>query len=182
MKAEETASSPPITSRFNAETSRTILFIFGICQSFSCSGIIFGFTAIASALKTIGQYSSLCTSTSTPETSNIQHCASQDLQFSLLYTIGSSALFASFILHGIILDRIGPKVASCIGLTCISLGFYILSFSDSDGFDGYPEAFALIGAGGPGVHLSLFHLSNLFREGIRGTMLYTQHRDCQRHE
>uniref|UniRef100_A0A7S4P0Q3 Major facilitator superfamily (MFS) profile domain-containing protein n=1 Tax=Guillardia theta TaxID=55529 RepID=A0A7S4P0Q3_GUITH len=152
----------------NFETSRTILFIFGLIQSFSCSGIIFGFTAIASALKNIGQYSSLCSSTNS--TSGTVHCANQDLRFSLLYTIGSSALFASFICHGIILDRIGPKIASCTGLTCISIGFYILSFSDSNGFDGYPEAFALIGAGGPGVHLSLFHLANLFREGIRGTM------------
>uniref|UniRef100_A0A7S0HBC4 Major facilitator superfamily (MFS) profile domain-containing protein n=1 Tax=Hanusia phi TaxID=3032 RepID=A0A7S0HBC4_9CRYP len=165
---EDQAASPPFRALCNSETSRTILLVFGLCQSFSCSGIIFGFTAIATALKNIGQYSSLCESTN--DTAGIKHCTAQDLRFSLLYTIGSSALFASFICHGIILDRIGPKVTSCVGLTCISLGFYLLSFSDSNGFDGYPGAFALIGAGGPGVHLSLFHLTNLFNENVRGTM------------
>ncbi|EKX40029.1 hypothetical protein GUITHDRAFT_164760 [Guillardia theta CCMP2712] len=148
---------------YSARFSRNFLVAFGFLQSVSCSGIIIGYTAISDALKSIGEYSDLCSS-------GVTGCSSQALRFSLFYIIGSSCLFGSFIINGSILDNFGPKFSTCLGLLVSGTGFVLLAVSQSNGFDAFAPAFGMIGAGGPGVHLSLFHISTLYEPRVRGTI------------
>ena len=119
-------------------------------------------------------------------------CTAQTLRFSLIYTFASTCLFSAFLVFGLIVDRFGgPLRANLAGTGLVALGLLVLSQSNSKTLDLFPLGFALIGdacpvsiapalrwclsdcrteialphragLGGPGVHISLFHVALLF--------------------
>lgn len=74
-------------------------------------------------------------------------------------------------MFGYIVDNWGgPRRANWIGCCCVGLGLLALSQSDSKALDLYPSAFVLLALGGPGVHISLFHLAMLFPPACKNTV------------
>ena len=139
----------------SAKRSRAFLLFFMCLQSFTCAGTIFGYMAVADALRTNGQYGNLCDGGKIP-------CVNQTLQFNKIYVIGVSIFFVSFAIYGYILDKFGPKIASIAGMFFNSLGTLIFALSDSRTFDAFLPALILIGAGAPGSYISAFHICQLF--------------------
>lgn len=75
---------------------------------------------------------------------------------------------------GPLLDKAGPKITSLVATVCVAIGAIIFAFSSEGNilcsflfslfleFQGYIPGIIFIGAGGPGMDISLLHLSNLF--------------------
>jgi MFS family permease len=102
-----------------------------------------------------GVYSSLCDSPALI-------CSSQKSRLELLYTIASSVNLCSQLPWGFILDWFGPRVCCCSALAVVISGFLGLCFSLNSSIDLYLLSICLISGGGPGIQISLFHLSELF--------------------
>ncbi len=152
----------------SASSSRKLLLALAVAQSSCCTGVLFGFSALASTLMRRGQYSELCTVGSTDEGGV---CTAQKLRFSLIYTFASTCLFSSFLAFGLIVDKYGgPRRANLIGCMLVAAGILFLSLSDSKTLDLFPVGFALVGLGGPGVHISLFHVALLFPPARKNTI------------
>eukprot|EP01126_Amoeba_proteus_P044655 TRINITY_DN4970_c0_g1_i8.p1 TRINITY_DN4970_c0_g1~~TRINITY_DN4970_c0_g1_i8.p1 ORF type:complete len:410 (-),score=45.25 TRINITY_DN4970_c0_g1_i8:157-1386(-) len=97
-------------------------------------------------------------------------CPSQELRFTLIYVISTTAFSLVVLPLGAVLDKFGPKVSSTIGSTLILLGSLLFAFSSSTGFDAYLPGFLFIGIGGPPIVFSFMHLSNLF-PAYKGTII-----------
>lgn len=131
--------------------------IFTICalHSATSSGVIFGYPVLANALIKSGQYKNLCGGLTIP-------CNAQKVRFGLIYVVGNSCFFGSTFFHGLVLDSFGPKFDSVIATILICLGTLLTALSNSNHFDAFMAGCSLIGLGGAGVHLSFFHVANLF--------------------
>jgi len=153
---------------WSASSSRRLLLALAVVQSSCSTGVLFGFSALSSTLMRRGQYSELCTGADTDEGGV---CTAQKLRFSLIYTFASTCLFSSFLAFGLIVDKYGgPRRANLIGCMLVASGILFLSLSDSKTLDLFPVGFALIGLGGPGVHISLFHVALLFPPARKNTI------------
>merc|ERR1711865_1017686 len=61
-----------------------------------------------------------------------------------------------------LLDSWGPRVTCTTGLAFVALGCCIVGISSSDKLDLFLPGFCCLSIGAPAVHLSWFHVSNLF--------------------
>lgn len=160
--------------------SRKLLLALAVTQSSCCTGVLFGYSALASTLMRRGQYSELCENgamapddgTGVGDSGDaVGVCAAQKLRFSLIYTFASTCLFSSFLAFGLIVDKYGgPRRANSIGCTLVAVGLLLLAVSDSKTLDLFPLGFAIVGLGGPGVHISLFHVALLFPPAKKNTI------------
>ena len=89
-----------------------VLGFLAAWQAFWCSGVIFGWPALARTLKNEGQYLELCENVSVD---NFTGCANQNIQLNLINTLGVNSLTYFMLFWGIILDKFGPRIASCSG-------------------------------------------------------------------
>lgn len=138
----------------------TIIFWMNFMAVFLCSGVIFGFPALAARLRARGQYSELCDEDDIGDYGTV--CEAQTLRFSLLVVVPTFTFFLSVFAWGNALDRLGPRIASTGSSLLTSLGALLLPFCDSASFDAYMPALVLITIGGPGVYLSGFNVCNLY--------------------
>ena len=160
----------------STSSSRNMLLALAVTQSACSTGVLFGYSALASTLMRRGQYSELCGDAAVAANRGGSGdaagvCAAQKLRFSLIYTFASTCLFSSFLAFGLIVDKYGgPRRANSIGCTLVALGLLLLAMSDSKTLDLFPLGFAIIGLGGPGVHISLFHVALLFPPARKNTI------------
>jgi hypothetical protein len=87
---------------YSADFSRKLMLALAVAQSSCCTGVLFGYSALASALMGKGEYSELCAGGGDAEDGA---CAEQKLRFSLLYTFASTCLFSSFLVFGLMVDK-----------------------------------------------------------------------------
>lgn len=106
-------------------------------------------------------------------------CDRQRLRLNLMLTVSVTILNLVCFPFGLLVDRLGPRWVGLAGSLLTILGSMLFAFSDSRKFDLYIPAYALIGVGGVGIFMSLFHLLNIFPEH-RGllTTLYTATEDA----
>lgn len=124
--------------------------------SFCTSGVVFGWPALVLILNDEGVYAELC------EDSRLD-CEARKVRLSLVFSAGIFCLLGGRFFWGLLLDRHGPRVTSFLSALLIIIGAAMFGASMSTtGLDLYIPAYALIGLGGPGIHLANFHSSNLF--------------------
>lgn len=80
-----------------------------------------------------------------------------------VFSVASSLACFSQLFLGFVQDRYSPKVCSIISNTLVGFGCFVFVSKQIEVYMIYVGA-ALIGIGGPGVQLSLIHLSNLYPE------------------
>jgi hypothetical protein len=66
----------------------------------------------------------------------------------------------SYLIWGIILDWIGPRITSCASIILAVLGNLLFAISNDSTRNLFHLGFSCIGAGGVGLHLASFHLAN----------------------
>jgi hypothetical protein len=119
---------------------------------FSCGAVIFGFPAVAAALRERGVFANLCAA------DEAIPCEAQTLAFEDIYINAVSALFVSFGGAGIVMDSYGPKVTSTIGLALFLLGSILMALSQ------WTAGLVIVGIGGPPTYLSTFHWASIFQK------------------
>ena len=78
-----------------------------------------------------------------------------------MFSVSSSCACVSQLFLGIIQDKYSPKICSILSNILVAVGCFTFVASSTSETLIYAGA-VLIGIGGPGVQLSLFHLGNLF--------------------
>ena len=157
------SSSPYLSAR------RSRLFLFSVLTPiiFTCSATIFGFPAVADALRRSGEFEELC-----PSSQSIP-CVEQTLLFGKLYVIIASCFFSSYIFYGSLEKIIGPRYTCLIGHTFYGIGTILLAFANSRTFDVYLPAAIFIGIAGPSAFLASLHVCSLFKENSKvATVLF----------
>lgn len=159
----------------------------GQCQSnsYRLKGVIFGWMSIELIFNRQGLFNYMCDSTapaSAPETSMLvsslisigksvssstestvgggNSCAKRNNYLTSIYTLGVSMNIVSYLLWGIILDWIGPRITSLASLTIAIIGNLLFAISSDLTRNFFHAGFVCIGIGGIGLHLASFHLAN----------------------
>ena len=166
MTADDDAVA--VKSHFlSARRSRRFLFALLTPIIFTCSATIFGFPAVADALRRSGEYEELC------PTGKSMPCAEQTLFFGKLYVIIASCFFTSYIFYGSLEKIVGPRYTCLIGHAFYATGTILLAYADSKLFDVYLPAACFIGAAGPAAFLASLHVCNLFKDNSKvATVLF----------
>ena len=81
-----------------------------------------------------------------------------------MFTITLAIMNAASAVIGVMVDTVGPRVATLFGLVLSCVGFVLMANADSVNFDVFVLSFALIGSGGIGPYFAHFNFSNLFRK------------------
>ena len=89
-------------------------------------------------------------------------CKSQESKLALLWTLGIFSLNFGPVLMGFVLDYLGPKFTSIIGVFLNMLGLILFGVSSPSGFRAFIPAAILLGLGNITFHLAQFHISSLF--------------------
>jgi hypothetical protein len=131
-----------------------LALILAVITSQLSTGIVYGWPALLPILEREGMYVELCNGTET--------CADRNTRFNAVYTSGITANICSYLLFGIILDKVGPLKTAIIGASMSGCGILLLGFATEYKFEGLIAAYILMGSGGVAVHLSSFHLGNMF--------------------
>jgi MFS family permease len=88
-------------------------------------------------------------------------CAARNNYLTSIYTVGVSSNIASYVLWGVVLDWLGPRITGTLSISCSLVGNILLALANDSTRRVFHPAMIFIGAGGIGVHLSGFHLANL---------------------
>jgi MFS family permease len=143
---------------------RVGVLTLGLVQNCLGAGIFYGWSALEALLidPSINAFGELCVTSH----DNKPHygCNDQNKKLHWIYTIAQSANLFGSLVSGLVLDYFGPRICNVVSLIGVVLGMLLLAISAHPQFDfeGYLPAMVLIGFWGPGVQVSLFHLSNLF--------------------
>ena len=130
------------------------LSLFFACVLATCaSGIFYGWPQLYTILLTDGVYSSLCRDAAI--------CDEQKAALSRTYEYAAALNLLSQLVWGYHLDTNGPRLACATALFTVISGFVLLA-STLRGGALVSVAVCLIAFGGPGVQISLFHISELF--------------------
>jgi hypothetical protein len=127
------------------------LLVLGYIQIFLCSGIVWGWGALQSVLIREGAFGDLC------KEGEQFPCESQLAKLSLVFIMGSTGIYTSNIPFGLLLDKCGPKLTSCVAALVLSFGFALCMW------DSYLIlGFYCVGVAGPAVQISAFHVYRRF--------------------
>jgi len=160
--AQRGGDSPGKAAHAATRTGNHLIVLFGSIQSFLNAGLIFGWPALVVVLQREGAYSELCPMDVTLGTSARGDCEAQRQRFSTLFIVAQAVFsFCAFVV-GILLDKLGPRILSSTGSILVTAGLVMLAFSDSKELDMFMPGLSLMCLGGISVHLSWFHVSNLF--------------------
>jgi MFS family permease len=149
------------------------LLAFGLVQSSIASGIIYGWPGLNLILKADGMYQPLCDKEEPEEAPNATTdanggCPAQTQALADLFNVVQASLTGAMVFNGTIIDRWGPRLASSIGSTLVALGailFAVLPLPQpGDAVDMAYVCLIIMAVGGSAIHLSWFHLANLFPE------------------
>ena len=148
-----TPPSPAVDGTF----PRSLVYWAVLLSSTLTSGTAFGWPSLKLILEDEGVMRDACPGSNATFTAD---CTARQLNFTTIYMGGFFSLLASRLVFGIALDYVGPRWASCVGIGMVLAGAVCLALGDS--LAPLFAGFALIGFGGPGLHVSAFHVSNLF--------------------
>lgn len=151
------------------------LLSFGFFQSFVASGIIYGWPGLVLILKADGMYAPLCAppaaagdSNHTGSQTSAGGCAAQTAALTDLFNVAQATVTGAMVVNGSLLDRFGPRRVSSLGSSLCALGALLFALlpppQPEDLVDMSYVAFCIMAVGGSGVHLSWFHVSNLYPE------------------
>ena len=147
------------------------LLAFGLAQSSLASGIIYGWPGLVLILKADGMYAPLCEevgSAAGASGGSAGGCPAQTQALSDLFNVAQACLTGAMVFNGTLIDRFGPRLASCMGSTLVALASILFALlplpTPGDGVDTAMVCLCLMAVGGSGVHLSWFHTANLFPE------------------
>jgi MFS family permease len=150
------------------------LLSFGFVQSFVASGILYGWPGLVLILKADGMYAPLCDhpakidSNHTDSQTSADGCAAQTAALTDLFNVAQATVTGAMIVNGSLLDRFGPRRVSSLGSSFCALGALLFALlpppRPEDVVDMSYVAFCIMAFGGSGVHLSWFHVSNLYPE------------------
>ncbi|KAA6416796.1 MAG: hypothetical protein FRX49_13246 [Trebouxia sp. A1-2] len=160
--------APRVSSTYrDCKIPLLLVTMFG---DFAQGGLMFGWNALALALKGQDIYATGCAA----EREVLRNaggsdtlCPTQESKLAVLWTIGIFALNFGPVFVGPILDWVGPKLTSVLGTLLNMLGLILIACSKEGGFNGLPAGAVILGLGGITYHLAQFHISNLF-PGKRG--------------
>ena len=129
--------------------ARHLIVTLAFTTSCCLSGVVFGWPALAVALKREGAYADKCAD-------DDDECKSQEVALARVFTIGVLCMFGARLPVGLALDRLGARVTVVITLLGAAIG--ALLFADAH----YAVGFALITGCANGVHVGSMHLAQLF--------------------
>ena len=138
-----------------------VLLGFGFVQSFLCTGILYGWPGLVLILKKEGLYAERCEiRPNAGET-----CQAQQQALNTLFTVAQGCLTGAMVINGAVLDRLGPRLVSIYGTVLVVAALLVFGFVvelTAGAVDVALPALSVLGLGGSAVHLSWFHVSNLF--------------------
>ena len=149
-RRDATAPSPQPASTCGA---RHLIVTLAFTTSCCLSGVVFGWPALAVALKREGAYADKCAD-------DDDECKSQEVALARVFTIGVLCMFGARLPVGLALDRLGARVTVVVTLLGAAIG--ALLFAD----DHYAVGFALITGCANGVHVGSMHLAQLFPDTV----------------
>ncbi|KAL3151740.1 hypothetical protein ABBQ38_012718 [Trebouxia sp. C0009 RCD-2024] len=141
------------------------LLLVTMMGDFVQGGLMFGWNALALALKGQNIYSGGCDTERKVVNGGL--CPTQESKLAVLWTVGIFALNFGPVFVGPILDWVGPKLTTILGTLLNMTGLILIGCSTQNGFNALPAGAVIIGLGGITYHLAQFHISNLF-PGKRG--------------
>lgn len=161
-RAEKDEGDKALSGQPSGDECRVMLYAYWgvfLLFSFCTSGVIFGWPALVLVLNEERVYTELC-----EDRTNPLNCKQRSIRLNLIFSAGFFCLLGGRLGWGLLLDRVGPKWTSFSSAVTIMIGAVLFGASLDTGndIDMYMPAYALIGLGGPGIHLSSFHASNLF--------------------
>ena len=124
-------------------------------------GLFFGWNALSIMISDQGNFEEGCDS-ELAEDGGETICKSQESKLALLWTLGIFSLNFGPVLMGFVLDYLGPKFTSILGVFLNMLGLVLFGVSSSSGFRAFIPAAILLGLGNITFHLAQFHISSLF--------------------
>ncbi|GFH49247.1 hypothetical protein CTEN210_05723 [Chaetoceros tenuissimus] len=133
--------------RIISDQKRLALSAFVCFQNIIAGGLIYGWDGISGTILT-----------ATVENGGAGLSPSTAMN---VFSVASSLACFSQLFLGFLQDRYSPKVCSLISNTLVGFGCFVFFSKQIEMYMIYVGA-ALIGIGGPGVQLSLIHLSNLY--------------------
>eukprot|EP00762_Andalucia_godoyi_P000967 ANDGO_03872.mRNA.1 hypothetical protein CAOG_04147 len=132
------------------------VYIFVCFQNLMTSGTVFGWTPLATMLRNDNVFSSDCTKGQT-------ECSSQELQLSVMYTVGSWGFAIGGFCFGIIHDRVGPKLSNVLVSFFAVLGSILVLIASKYAIDGlFTPGFAVYCFGCGGMFYTQFSFTKLF--------------------
>ena len=165
---EETSAAskpPPSTPPQQASCgARHLIVTLAFTTSCCLSGVVFGWPALAVALKREGAYADKCAD-------DDDECKAQEVALARVFTIGVVCMFGARLPVGLALDRLGARVTVVITLLGAAIGALLFASNN------YAVGFALITGCANGVHVGSMHLAQLFlgREGSVTTIFNGAH-------
>ena len=138
-------------------------------------GLIFGWNALALMLKAQGAYADSCPAPALPSAS----CAARDTRLAVVWTVGAFALNSGPVAVGPVLDWLGPKLTTALGV-CLNVAALLLLAFGGTLPGALPASAVLLGLGGITFHLAQMHVSNLFptRRGLISSLLVAGFTGC----
>jgi len=111
-------------------------------------------------LRRDGQYCEQCSD----PCSESKSCTEQSVQFNLIFTVSQAVFTCGTVVAGLMLDKCGPRITCTAGLLAVASGCAIVAVSESDSLNLFLPGFICLSLGAPAIHLSWFHISNLYPE------------------
>eukprot|EP01125_Pyxidicula_operculata_P005006 TRINITY_DN1846_c0_g1_i1.p1 TRINITY_DN1846_c0_g1~~TRINITY_DN1846_c0_g1_i1.p1 ORF type:complete len:445 (+),score=49.90 TRINITY_DN1846_c0_g1_i1:60-1394(+) len=142
-----------------------LLVVLYVIVIFFTAGVIIGYGQLYPMLVESEVFHWECNST----VSWNQTCPEQQLALDDMFNTGASVSIFIQAVAGIMLDFIGPKLTSIIGLSFLIPGSVLFGFS-TPVFNYYNLGFQLLSAGGPLVFVSTMHVPALF-PGYSGLLM-----------
>mmetsp|Transcript_27168 Transcript_27168/g.68935 ORF Transcript_27168/g.68935 Transcript_27168/m.68935 type:complete len:555 (-) Transcript_27168:48-1712(-) len=139
-------------------TYRWLLVALMSLEILAATGIVFGWSALALALRRDRVYFDLC-----EDQSAEGDCDKVEFQYSMIYSAGAIAAVSGFTIWGFVLDWRGSVFVRLCGLVLLVAGSLLFAFSDDRSFDAYLPAMVLMGSGGTGFFMSHFVIAQHFR-------------------
>ena len=146
---------------FEVSKSRRIAQVgVAVVYCLLAAGIVFGYAALKPVLIQQGVYRDLCTKKEVED--GVWVCYEQELRLNLMFTVAAVSTNVCALHVGKILDRFGPRFASCIGVGLLTLGALSMAFAADLPFDASIPGYLFLALGGPLVFISSCKLSNTF--------------------
>lgn len=128
-------------------------------------GLILGFSPLYSLLVEEGQWSETCGD----EEISAGTCATQETHLQYIYSTAFLFLSVANAVFGVLLDFIGPRYTTMIGLMIAFIGNLLLAYGESTTANGLAivVGFTFIGAGGYASYITAFQFIQLYtRQGV----------------
>ena len=145
--------------------NRFFLLFVGVVLEFFVTGVVYGWPSLSRKFDLDNEFAHVClqtqnriNGTNTNVTMTALSCVKRDVIFNSIFSAGTFALLGSAVFHGVFLDKVGSRISRSFSYLlsfCGAIGFV---FANDNSTFSFQISFALLGAGGLGVHFSLLRL------------------------